>query len=540
MTGVFSMREVRETDHALLRRNWAVIAGITCAALAVLALQAFLHQHYSAVDEYDDGVYFGASVELLHGLLPYRDFAFIQPPMITVWMFPFAALSTLTGAAIAMEAGRFFVDLVTLTNVVLVGALVRRRPTFQVVIATAAMAFAQGSIRVSQTILLEPFVVLACLIAFLFLMEGEGVTSSSRRLWWCGMFFGIAGATKVWAVFPLVAALIVLAPVGLRAQRKVVAGAGLGFVACSLPFLIGAPISFFKQVVVTQAIRNTGGFTPLARVADLTQIPGLSSSIERHSGLGAPLLALVLFFGFCALLICWTDRHRSAWSALERLSAWGALLAGVGLLISPTYYYHYSGFMAPFVALVLSSVAGRVREPLRMALTRTTLSARSPLLPTLLGWIATATAIALVLGTLITVVVDLPVAPQVSDAVSDAIPGHGCVLYANPTLALLDNRFTSDVSGCPDVIDWLGQERVLDNGLATAPSDSHDTHLQTMMSRWIDSSDAVVLESSDLGLDSANERYLRSHFAQEVDIPRGLRIFVRVSGERHKNADAQS
>jgi len=540
VTGVFSMREVRETDHALLRRNWAVIAGITCAALAVLALQAFLHQHYSAVDEYDDGVYFGASVELLHGLLPYRDFAFIQPPMITVWMFPFAALSTLTGTAIAMEAGRFFVDLVTLTNVVLVGALVRRRPTFQVVIATAAMAFAQGSIRVSQTILLEPFVVLACLIAFLFLMEGEGVTSSSRRLWWCGMFFGIAGATKVWAVFPLVAALIVLAPVGLRAQRKVVAGAGLGFVACSLPFLIGAPISFFKQVVVTQAIRNTGGFTPLARVADLTQIPGLSSSIERHSGLGAPLLALVLFFGFCALLICWTDRHRSAWSALERLSAWGALLAGVGLLISPTYYYHYSGFMAPFVALVLSSVAGRVREPLRMALTRTTLSARSPLLPTLLGWIATATAIALVLGTLITVVVDLPVAPQVSDAVSDAIPGHGCVLYANPTLALLDNRFTSDVSGCPDVIDWLGQERVLDNGLATAPSDSHDTHLQTMMSRWIDSSDAVVLESSDLGLDSANERYLRSHFAQEVDIPRGLRIFVRVSGERHKNADAQS
>ncbi len=540
MTGVFSMREVRETDHALLRRNWAVIAGITCAALAVLALQAFLHQHYSAVDEYDDGVYFGASVELLHGLLPYRDFAFIQPPMITVWMFPFAALSTLTGAAIAMEAGRFFVDLVTLTNVVLVGALVRRRPTFQVVIATAAMAFAQGSIRASQTILLEPFVVLACLIAFLFLMEGEGVTSSSRRLWWCGMFFGIAGATKVWAVFPLVAALIVLAPVGLRAQRKVVAGAGLGFVACSLPFLIGAPISFFKQVVVTQAIRNTGGFTPLARVADLTQIPGLSSSIERHSGLGAPLLALVLFFGFCALLICWTDRHRSAWSALERLSAWGALLAGVGLLISPTYYYHYSGFMAPFVALVLSSVAGRVREPLRMALTRTTLSARSPLLPTLLGWIATATAIALVLGTLITVVVDLPVAPQVSDAVSDAIPGHGCVLYANPTLALLDNRFTSDVSGCPDVIDWLGQERVLDDGLATAPSDSHDTHLQVMVSRWIDSSDAVVLESSDLGLDSANERYLRSHFAQEVDIPRGLRIFVRVSGERHKNADAQS
>jgi alpha-1,2-mannosyltransferase len=284
------MREVEETDHPLLRRNWTVIAGIACAALVVLALQAFLHQHYSAVDEYDDGVYFGASVELLHGVLPYRDFAFIQPPMITVWMFPFAALSTLTGTAVAMEAGRFFVDLVSVTNVVLMGALVRRRPTFQVVVATAAMAFSQGTIRASQTILLEPFVVLACLVAFLFLMEGEGVTSSSRRLWWCGIFLGIAGATKVWAVFPLLAAVIVLASVGLRAQRKVVAGAAIGFVACSLPFLIGAPISFFKQVVVTQAIRNTEGFTVMTRVADLTEIPGLSSSIERHSNLGSALL----------------------------------------------------------------------------------------------------------------------------------------------------------------------------------------------------------------------------------------------------------
>jgi alpha-1,2-mannosyltransferase len=523
------MHEVRETDHALLRRNWTVIAGIACAALAVLALQAFLHQHYSAVDEYDDGVYFGSSVELLHGVLPYRDFAFIQPPMITVWMFPFAALSTLTGTAIAMEAGRLFVDLVSVTNVALVGVLVRRRPTFQVVIATAAMAFSQGTIRASQTILLEPFVVLACLIAFLFLMEGEGVTSSSHRLWWCGIFFGIAGATKVWAVLPLLAAVIALAPMGMQTQRKVVVGAGIGFVACSLPFLIGAPISFFQQVVITQAIRNTEGFTLLARAADLTEIPGLSSSIERHSNVGAGLVALVLFFGFAALLICWTDRHRSAWSALERLSAWGAFLTGVGLLLSPTYFYHYSGFMAPFVALVMSSVAPRVTGPLRKVLSR-----RSLFLPTILGWFATTAAIALTLGTLITVIVGLPVAPQVGDAVSDAIPAHGCVLYANPTLALLDNRFTSDVSGCPDVIDWLGQERVLDNGLAAATSDSTDRHLQEVMSHWIDSSDGVVLESSDLGLDSTNVHYLRSHFAQEADIPRGLRIFVRVSGKPHK------
>jgi hypothetical protein len=515
------MGEVLETENSLIRRNWMVIAGIAGAALGVLALQAFLHAHFSAVDEYDDGVYFGASVELLHGVLAYRDFAFIQPPMITIWMAPFAALSPLTGTAAAMEAGRFFVDIVTVVNVVLVGALVRRRPTWQVIVATAVMAFSQGTILASQTILLEPFLVLACLIALLFLLEGDVLTHSSRRLWWCGIFFGVAGATKVWAALPFLAALIVLAPSGLRAQRKVVGGAFIGFVACCAPFLIAAPVSFFRQVVVTQAVRSASGFTFVARLADLTEIPGLSSSIQRHSDLGAALLALVLLVGVGAVLACWRVKGRAPWSALERLALWGALLVGAGLSVSPTYYYHYSAFMAPFVALVASSVAGRVS-----AWRNATPAVRSILRPTL-GRVATSAAMALLLGTMVLVIIDLPVAPQVGDAVSDAIPGHGCVLYVNPTLALLDNRFTSDVSGCPDAIDWQGQERVLDDGIASAASDFTNRHLQAVIGHWIDSSDAVVLQAGNPGLDSANAQYLRTHFARRADIPRGLRIFVR-------------
>jgi hypothetical protein len=522
------MGEVPETEDLRLRRNWMVIAAIAGAALGVLAIQAFLHAHFSAVDEYDDGVYFGASVELVHGVLAYRDFAFIQPPMITIWMAPFAALSPLTGTSAAMEAGRFFVDIVTVTNVVLVGALVRRRPTWQVVVATAVMAFSQGTIPASQTILLEPFLVLACLIALLVLLEGEVLTRSSRRLWWCGIFFGGAGATKVWAALPFLAALIVLAPSGLRAQRKVVGGAIIGFVTCCAPFLIAAPFSFLRQVVVTQAIRSASGFTFEARLADLTGIPGLSGSIQRHSDLGAALLALVALAGIGAVLACARAKGRAPWSALERLALWGTLFVGAGLLLSPTYYYHYSAFMAPFVALVASSVAGRVS-----AWRHATLAVRSMLHPKL-GWVATGAALATLLGTLILVVVDLPAAPHVGDAVSDAIPGHGCVLYVNPTLALLDNRFTSDVSGCPDVIDWQGQERVLDDGIASAASDFSDRHLQAVLGRWIDSSDAVVLQAGNPGLDSANVQYLRTHFAREADIPRGLRIFVRMAAGRHK------
>jgi hypothetical protein len=206
---------------------------------------------------------------------------------------------------------------------------------------------------------------------------------------------------------------------------------------------------------------------------------------------------------------------------------WSALLISVGLLLSPTYYYHYSGFMAPFVALIASSLLARLRVPICRLF-----SLRSFFSPTLLAWFAVPVAIAVLLGSVIVEVVNLPAAPQVGDAVSDAIPARGCVLYANPTLALLDNRFTSDVSGCPDVVDWLGQERVLDNGYSTSLSDARNKSLQKVMGHWIASSDVVVLESSDLGLDDANVDYLHSHFESEADLPRGLRIYVRFSSHR--------
>jgi len=511
-----------------LRRNWIAIVGIAAVALGVLAFQAFLHGHYSAVDEYDDGVYFGASVELIHGVIPYRDFAFIQPPMITAWLLPFAALSTLTGTAVAMEVARILVDLVTVTNVVLVGVLVRRRTTTQVIVATGVMALSQGTIRSSQTILLEPFLVLACLVAFNFLMSVEHITASNHRLWWCGTFLGVASATKVWAVLPLAATLIVLAPRGARELRTLVGGAIFGFGVCTLPFIIGAPRAFFQQVVVTQAIRNGAGFPLPQRLADLTGIPGLSSLTATHEVVGSALLSLVLCVGFGALLVGWRVRRDAPWSPLERLGLWGAAFVAIGLLAAPTYYYHYSGFMAPFVALVASSLVVRVKDPLCRIV-----PLRSLFLPNLLALFAVPVAVALLLGATIIEVAGLPVAPGVGDAVADAIPGHGCILYANPTLALLDDRFTSDVSGCPHVIDWLGQERVIDNGGAAVPSDDGDKKLQIVMGRWIESSDAVVLEKSDLGLDSANVDYLDRHFNREADVPRGLRIFVRDSRARH-------
>jgi hypothetical protein len=311
--------------------------------------------------------------------------------------------------------------------------------------------------------------------------------------------------------------------------RPIVLGATLGFVACCLPFIVGAPIAFFQQVVLTQALRNAGGFALPQRLGDLSGVPGLGHVAASHPRLSLILLSVLVVTGIGTFIVRRRRSHEPhRWTPLERLAGWSTVIVGLGLLSAPTYYYHYSGFMAPFVALVASSLVVRVKDPLCRIV-----PLRSLFLPNLVALFAVPVAVALLLGATIIEVAGLPVAPGVGDAVADAIPGHGCILYANPTLALLDDRFTSDVSGCPHVIDWLGQERVIDNGGAAVPSDDGDKKLQIVMGRWIESSDAVVLEKSDLGLDSANVDYLDRHFNREADVPRGLRIFVRDSRAQH-------
>jgi hypothetical protein len=131
----------------LALRNGVAIAAVTAMALGIVLLQSLAKGHLTALDEYDDGAYFGASLQLLHGLLPYRDFAFIQPPLETVWMLPSAAVSLFAGTATALETGRLFIDLVATCNVLMVGLLVRRRPTLQVLVSMAAMAAFPGMVR---------------------------------------------------------------------------------------------------------------------------------------------------------------------------------------------------------------------------------------------------------------------------------------------------------------------------------------------------------------------------------------------------------
>src|SRR5262249_40270193 len=75
----------------------------------------------------EDGPYFGSAVRLVHGVLPYRDYAFVQPPGITELMSPAALDSYLSSTASALVIGRFLTVFAGAAALVLAGFLVRHR-----------------------------------------------------------------------------------------------------------------------------------------------------------------------------------------------------------------------------------------------------------------------------------------------------------------------------------------------------------------------------------------------------------------------------
>ena len=88
-------RAARAASGSRLRSMSPAGLAILTATVLALALRLFLVTRpgflTSGTVEYDDGVYLGAALRLLHGALPYKDYAFVQPPGIIVVALPGAA-----------------------------------------------------------------------------------------------------------------------------------------------------------------------------------------------------------------------------------------------------------------------------------------------------------------------------------------------------------------------------------------------------------------------------------------------------------------
>jgi alpha-1,2-mannosyltransferase len=496
---------VGSTRGERLRAYWGSPAGLVIASATVLALllRAFIFTQSSFLTsgtvEYDDGVYLGAAIRLLQGALPYKDYAFVQPPGILLIALPSAVIAKLSTATVALAAARIATACVGAACVALAGNLVRHRGVLVTVVTCGLLAVYPADVMASRTLLLEPWMSLFCLLAATAAFS-HGRLASPRRLGWAGLALGFATTIKFWAALPaavlLAVVLLVPAQRWARARWYVLTVAG-GFLVPVAAFAGSAPAGFLRDSLLYQATRQ-GASTPMAlRLDHLTGLTALLTStginikpssytLFQATGTAAmeqttvPLvLPLVVALIMAALIIVPYARWRRDQSHLE----WFALVTAAGacaaILSYSAFFYHYPAFPAPWLAIASGAAAGAAGRAVGARRAAAAVSSRGTAGEA--GEASGANRIGkrrrrLVPGVCVAIAaVALIELAQLSEvyiagnpSVASVIPPGACVLSDQVAVTIAADRFTASAPGCPDVVDSLAQTLAISHGESPA------------------------------------------------------------------------
>jgi alpha-1,2-mannosyltransferase len=466
----------------------AVMAAGTLVALGIrlftLTRPGFLT---SPAAEYDDGVYLGAAIRLTQGVLPYRDFAFVQPPGILLLMSPVALIARVTSTAAGLGLARILTALASTACIPLAGNLVRHRGTLVTALTCGILAIYPSDIATAHTLLLEPWMNLLCLLGANAAFSQGRLATRPSRLAWAGIAIGFAAVVKFWAMAPAAVLLVVCllakdakageageagetTPIRVRRTITYLSGLALAFVVPLAPFMLSGVRTFFRSTVLYQAVR-VGTSSPMA--LRLAHITGLIDVLNYHGAIAfaganslfaqavvadtAPahphlqsfLVALVLGGILAAgLAVTWRGLTEAEWFALGT-----AVLALVAIGVYSAFFYHYPDFPAPWLAIVagvaLSGLAGRLHAMHAM------------LRPLAVGLVATVLAAAAILQ--LTEVAQLHL-PPASTRITSMIPPGACVVTDQVSMIIAADRFDAARPGCPVIIDSLATTLVLTHG----------------------------------------------------------------------------
>jgi hypothetical protein len=463
-------RPTGQAGHRLTRPGLVIIVA-TALALALRLFTLNRPGFLTGVSEYDDGVYLGAAIRLTQGVLPYRDYAFVQPPGMLLLMTPAALVARLTSTATAIAFARVLTVLASTACVPLAGNLVRYRGALVTAVTCGILAVYPDDIAAAHTLLLEPWMNLCCLLAANAAFS-RGRIARPGRLAWAGVALGVAGAVKFWAVVPaavlLAACLIITGP---RARRSGAYLAGLvaGFVLLVAPFALAAPTAFFRSTLVYQASR-VGTTIPLSlRLAHLTGLIDVmttngkvsllagsqslfsSSVVAGLSTVSAGWLPFaVTAIGVAAIAAGYAVAPRRR-SHLEWFSLVTMVLATVLILSYSAFFYHYPAFVTPWLALTAGGAAAGLMQSLagRQRFRQLLVAAGAVVIAGLAVLQAAEVATASVAS---------------SAAIGRLVPKGACVVTDQTSLAISADRFASPGPGCSDIIDSLATTLVLSHG----------------------------------------------------------------------------
>jgi hypothetical protein len=483
-----------------------VIIGATAVGLVLRVLlltqPGFLT---SGTVEYDDGVYLGAAVRLLQAALPYRDFAYVQPPGILVVSLPFALVAKVVSVPAGLAAARVTTAIASAACVPLAGCLVHRKGVLATLVTCGFLAAYPADVLTAHTLLLEPWMNLCCLLAASAAFTHGGL-ASPRRLAWAGAALGFATAIKFWAAVPAMVLLCFLLVRGgrWRRARGYVAALVAGFAVPTIPFAAAAPAAFMRSTLLDQVTRM-GSYTSLA--ARLAYLTGLMPVIDGHGRLNLTtgarsMLAVgsngtmvvngigrmpyaVAALGVIVLAAAYLRRPASR-SPLDWFALAVAAVSAAAVSLYSAFFYHYPAFPAPWLAIALGTAAGAAagaasRVAGKRAGTRRQPAAEEPAgsrdlaaaggrgtLPRLAGRLAVAVAAVAVLAIAAGEGSQLSAqtAPPSPRAAADIIPAGACVVSDQVSFTIAADRFIPASPGCPDVLDSLAATLTLSGGVS--------------------------------------------------------------------------
>jgi Dolichyl-phosphate-mannose-protein mannosyltransferase len=439
---------------------WTLIAVIMTATLLAVGLRLYDLSRPGfllGIDEYDEGTDFGSAIRLVHGALPYRDFIMVHPPGITLLMFPVALATRVMGTDTGMAVARVVTAMAGAAAVPLAGLVTRRRGLFAALVTCGVLAIFPDSVLASRTVLLEPWLVLFCLLGALAIFDGDQVASSTRRLLLGGVLFGFAGAVKVWAILPVVVILVLTAR---RPRQAAVyaAGVALGFCVPVLPFALSAPTTFYRSVIVAQLFRNDIVRIPqgyrLQQMLGLTHFPQLTTP-------ALVIIGIVVVLLITAMTVLGSRLAHSSPPALDWFATGTCALVVAAFLWPADFYYHYAAFLAPFLPLALALPASRLLAALPAGGIRARLTWLRPVT------MMTAAAAIVVLAVFQVIAEShnyTSVPPTEIAAVQRLIPPGACVATDQASYTIAIDRFVSSVPQCSLMIDGLGIDYALSNG----------------------------------------------------------------------------
>jgi hypothetical protein len=521
------------------RPAWLTPVNLTIIIVTLLALILRVYYQYTrpgfllGVTEYDDGPYFGSAVRLVHGSLPYRDFILVQPPGITLLMSPAGLVTYWTGTAWGLAIGRILTVLAGAAAVALAGILVRHRGLLAVLLTCGIVAVYSDGVAAAHTVLVEPWLVLFCLAGAVAVFDGDRITASTKRLAWGGVLFGFAGAVEAWAIVPVLVLAAFCLPQIKRAAIYV-GGVAAGFVIPVLPFAIAGPSQFYRSLITAQvgyrahAVR-VGVLLRLRNMIGLPYALGWSKSL-----LLLAVLVLVIF-----VVVAWAAAivvTQQPPPVLDWFAAVTTMLIVAMFLWPPQFHYHFTEFLAPFMALTLALPVARLFGG---AQPDGSLAVTWPRTGSAKAARQAGTAIFAVSALVLAVVAVFQfrfesgaakVIGPIPAAIDQKIPSGACVLTDQVSVSLAANRFVSTDPNCPKLVDSLGTTLALSDGLKPKTGAANVARVNEAWSQAFSKTQYVLLTQTNprrIAWSPQLEAYFASHFHLVYESPRKLMLYVR-------------